>query len=214
MKKENENFALIFLITSASLLGLLSFLGINTEKHLLNTKTSISNNELDKYREIKIINLPYRKIKKKVSKTTVVNPPDIWRVNQSRESCKAAIYDKSKNTPENTIYLEVEVAKKKEEWIKGYSDRREFGEAEGMIFIFPEAKRRYFHMKNVFFPLDIIFIDSEGKVVKIVENAPSCFQEKCPDYDSEYEVQYVLELPGSKAEYYGIKIESLVVSEI
>jgi hypothetical protein len=37
----------------------------------------------------------------------------------------------------------------------------------GMIFVFPDEQLREFWMKNTRFPLDIVFLDTSGKVVSI-----------------------------------------------
>lgn len=42
---------------------------------------------------------------------------------------------------------------------------------EGMLFIFPEMTQRPFWMKHISIPLDILFIDSDGKVVDIIQHA-------------------------------------------
>jgi len=42
---------------------------------------------------------------------------------------------------------------------------------EGMLFIFPEVTQRPFWMKHISIPLDILFIDSSGRVVDIIRHA-------------------------------------------
>jgi len=42
---------------------------------------------------------------------------------------------------------------------------------EGMLFVFPEATQRPFWMKHIDIPLDILFIDSGGRVVDIIRHA-------------------------------------------
>ena len=41
---------------------------------------------------------------------------------------------------------------------------------EGMLFTFPEPRKASFHMSTVSFPIDIIFVGSDGRVTKKVEN--------------------------------------------
>ena len=108
------------------------------------------------------------------------------------------------NTSLPTKVLNVEIADEKEEWTRGYSFRKGFDDFDGMFFIFPDSKKRYFHMKDVLFPLDIIFINEKGLVVNLERNLPSCFEEDCPIYESEGNAKYVLEIPGGFAEKYGI----------
>ncbi len=42
---------------------------------------------------------------------------------------------------------------------------------EGMLFVFPELTQRPFWMKHISIPLDILFIDSSGRIVDMVEHA-------------------------------------------
>jgi len=51
-----------------------------------------------------------------------------------------------------------------------------------MIFIFQEEKKHSFWMKNTLIPLDIIWIDYNGKIVDI-QTAKPCETAICPNYD-------------------------------
>ncbi len=42
---------------------------------------------------------------------------------------------------------------------------------EGMLFVFPEPTQRPFWMKHISIPLDILFVDSNGKILDIVRHA-------------------------------------------
>ncbi len=66
--------------------------------------------------------------------------------------------------------LKLEVAEDK---AKGLMDRRSLGKEAGMIFVFPFDSFWPFWMKNVKFPLDLIFIDSKFKIVDIKEGKPN-----------------------------------------
>lgn len=67
----------------------------------------------------------------------------------------------------------------------------------GMIFVFPSPSRLSFWMKNTAIPLDMIFADSSGKIVGIVENAEP-FSERMLGVHSDS--QYVLEVNGGFAQ--------------
>lgn len=82
----------------------------------------------------------------------------------------------------------------------GLSDRETIGENQGMLFTFEENATGGFHMRNVKFPLDIIFLDSENRISSIFNSVPICETEECPTYDPEESYFSVLELPGGTSE--------------
>ncbi|RYG49693.1 DUF192 domain-containing protein [bacterium] len=72
---------------------------------------------------------------------------------------------------------------------------------QGMLFVFAQEKPQSFWMENTFIPLDIVYIDSKGKVVSIAQG-------KALDrtgLPSAGPAQYVLELKGGEAGKLGIK---------
>ncbi|MCX6796303.1 MAG: DUF192 domain-containing protein, partial [Candidatus Falkowbacteria bacterium] len=79
------------------------------------------------------------------------------------------------------------------EWNRGLSYQKTLGENGGMLFIFPDYQVRSFWMKDMNFPLDIIWI-KDDKIVKISANlAPEGNQPK-NIYSSDEPVNYVLEV--------------------
>lgn len=85
---------------------------------------------------------------------------------------------------------------------QGLSGRSGLGENEGMLFIFPEEGMYGFWMKDMNFSIDIIWIDSDGKVVHIAKSAspdsyPTSFSPPKP-------ARYVLEVRAGFAEQYGV----------
>jgi uncharacterized membrane protein (UPF0127 family) len=50
----------------------------------------------------------------------------------------------------------------------------------GMLFLFSEPGIHKFWMKNTMIPLDIIWMDSAGKVVFVSANTPQCRADPCP----------------------------------
>ncbi|HOU75662.1 MAG TPA: DUF192 domain-containing protein [Candidatus Dojkabacteria bacterium] len=86
----------------------------------------------------------------------------------------------------------------------GLSGRDSIGENQGMLFTFTENTTGGFHMKDVKFPLDILFLDSENKVFSIFNSVPICETEECPIYAPDGSYYSVLELPGGTVEKFGI----------
>lgn len=70
-----------------------------------------------------------------------------------------------------------------------------------MVFCFPEERRVSLHMFCVFFPLDVLYLDSEQKVVEFKENLrPFGF------YQPENKANFVVELPKSSIKENKIKL--------
>ncbi len=102
------------------------------------------------------------------------------------------------------IHVSVELAQTQEEITKGLMFRTELKKNSGMLFIFPEEAQRYFWMKNTKIPLDMIFIDKDGKIVKI-QHAIPCITAECVIYPSENPAKYVLEVSGDFSQRNSIK---------
>ena len=76
----------------------------------------------------------------------------------------------------------------------GLMYRDSVSEDTGMLFIFPEAKIQRFWMKNCRIPLDIAFIEEDGKIVNVQTAVPPPPQARVfPRYPSLKPVRYVLE---------------------
>ncbi len=61
---------------------------------------------------------------------------------------------------------------------------------EGMVFFLDENKKTSFHMFFVFFPIDIIFLDENNKIVDMKENF-----KPFRIYNSKQKAKYAVELP-------------------
>ena len=101
----------------------------------------------------------------------------------------------------------VEVADDEDETMRGLMFRKHLAWNAGMLFAFHNEEPRTFWMKNTFISLDMIFIDSNLKIVDIKENVPPCAQgDECPVYPSNEPAQYVLEVNAGFVQENGIKI--------
>ena len=104
--------------------------------------------------------------------------------------------------------VEVEVADTKEKREKGLSGRDSLEGGHGMLFVFNTEGIYPFWMKNMKFPLDIIWIDSSYRVVGVTsdvrpESYPETFSPNKP-------AKYVLEVKSGFARENNIKVGSLV----
>lgn len=75
------------------------------------------------------------------------------------------------DTPAGPRRFLVEIADEQSERAKGLMHRVDMGEDAGMLFVFPSMRVQSFWMKNTRLALDMLFIDEQGVVVGIVENA-------------------------------------------
>lgn len=96
----------------------------------------------------------------------------------------------------------VEIAATPQERAKGLMLRESMANDAGMLFIYESPRRAEFWMKNTLIPLDMIFADARGRIVKIHENAIP--HDLTPIYGGE-NIQYVLEINGGLARRLGIK---------
>ncbi|HEV2621417.1 MAG TPA: DUF192 domain-containing protein [Frateuria sp.] len=72
-----------------------------------------------------------------------------------------------------------------------------------MLFVFPDSEPRWFWMKNTLVPLDILYFDTDRKLVSMQLDVPPCKADPCPSYPSDAPARYVLELAAGTARNIG-----------
>jgi uncharacterized membrane protein (UPF0127 family) len=75
--------------------------------------------------------------------------------------------------------------------MRGLMDRQSLDADKGMLFVFPTSEHQEFWMKNTFIPLDMVFIESNRRVLGVVRNATPMTEDP---RGVEGESQYVLEV--------------------
>ncbi|MDD4820130.1 MAG: DUF192 domain-containing protein [Flavobacteriales bacterium] len=95
----------------------------------------------------------------------------------------------------------IEIADNDTKRAQGLMYRDTLASDQGMLFIFPKEEMQSFWMKNTRISLDIIYINSEGKIVSIAKNAKPYDETSRPSLEP---AQYVLELPGGTSDALGL----------
>lgn len=98
--------------------------------------------------------------------------------------------------------LDIEIADDEYQTQTGLMYRDHMDKKQGMLFIFPDERPRSFYMKNTHIPLDIIYINSNKKVVSIQKNAKPFDETSLP---SEGAAKYVLEINSGLADTWNIE---------
>lgn len=102
--------------------------------------------------------------------------------------------------------IHVILAKTPTEQSKGLAIKDSMNEDEGMFFIFDKPEKYSFWMKDMKFPIDIIWADTTGKIVHIEKNLQPClFLLPCTSYSPDIDSLYVLEVVSNFTNKYNIK---------
>ncbi len=105
----------------------------------------------------------------------------------------------------NNQIIKVEIARTKEEMIRGLAGREDLAENQGLLFIFPKLDYYQFWMKGMKFPLDIVWIGEE-KIVDLTENALPAQGKNLPIFRPRLPSQYVLEVKSGSVRAYNWQI--------
>ncbi len=113
------------------------------------------------------------------------------------------------------LTIVAETAVSAEERGQGLSDRPSLAQNAGMLFFMGEARIPGFHMRNMQFPLDFVWISADGRVVDLTENVlhPAAAGETLSGVSPSAPVMYVLEVSAGVIEAAGIEIGDLVAFE-
>ncbi len=114
-------------------------------------------------------------------------------------------------TSTGNVNLQVEVMQTPEELAKGLMFRQSMPEDKGMLFDFGIDRPVPMWMKNTYIPLDMIFINANGKIHRIEENTEP-FSEKT--ISSGIPIRSVLELNAGTTRRLGIKAGDRLVHTI
>ena len=111
------------------------------------------------------------------------------------------------------IVLEVQIADTDPRRARGLMFQEQLPLDQGMLFVWDDANKRSIWMLNMQFPLDVIWIDDNSKVVFIEKNVPPCKTAletvTCPSYKGgSKDAKYVLEVTAGFVDAFKITTES------
>ncbi|MCD9088031.1 DUF192 domain-containing protein [Stenotrophomonas sp. SY1] len=96
---------------------------------------------------------------------------------------------------------QVELAQNDEDRARGLMFRDQMDTEHGMLFIHDREEPQAYWMKNTKIALDILYFDSQRRLVSQQRDVPPCSAgDRCPPYPSFKPARYVLELNAGQAE--------------
>ncbi len=108
--------------------------------------------------------------------------------------------------------IAVDLAITKEDQIKGLSGRKSLSPEEGMLFVYNQPRKVSIWMKEMNFPIDIIWIDEKKQISYFKkEVSPDTYPES---FTPNRPVRYVLEVPAGFIENHNIQIGDNVEFEL
>jgi uncharacterized membrane protein (UPF0127 family) len=95
--------------------------------------------------------------------------------------------------------LQSEVMVKDEDRAMGLMFRASLPKDHGMLFVFDQPDFHTIWMKNCKFPIDIVWLDGDRRVVDVAPSVPPCKGEPCPVYQPMRRASYVVEMNAGEA---------------
>lgn len=95
--------------------------------------------------------------------------------------------------------LQVEVMVRDEDRARGLMFRPSLPQDRGMLFLFSELDHHGIWMKNCRFPIDILWLDEQRRVVHVEQSVPPCKADPCPVYTPLRQAAFVVEINAGQA---------------
>ncbi len=104
------------------------------------------------------------------------------------------------------VELNARVARTPEERQRGFSGRTQLAPDEAILFAFPHDVNQPFSMAQTYAPLDMLFFNTRGQMVWMVDNAST----RSFPYYVPVMYRYVLEVPGGWSRSRGIDRRAII----
>jgi uncharacterized membrane protein (UPF0127 family) len=102
------------------------------------------------------------------------------------------------------------VARKPVEIATGMMFRTNMPENEAMIFVFPNAERRSFYMRNCFVPLSAAYISPDGTILETIDMQP---HDETAISSVSDKIQFVLEVPQGWFKRHNVSTGAVIRTE-
>ena len=116
--------------------------------------------------------------------------------------------------------FELELAIDDSSRTQGMMSRQSIPDAEGMLFVFPEAEVLAFWMGNCLVDIDIIFLDPHGRVTathrmraelpRRDDESEAQYDARMPRYESGHRAQFAIELKGGTLDRLPLRVEDKI----
>ncbi|HMA78603.1 MAG TPA: DUF192 domain-containing protein [Candidatus Paceibacterota bacterium] len=101
-------------------------------------------------------------------------------------------------------FISVTISDEPHEWRQGLSGTRNLDDQTGMLFVFDSEDRYGMWMKDMNYPLDILWIDNDFTVVHVEENvSPESYPKV---FSSPVPARFVLEVPAYTIESFKLQV--------
>lgn len=119
------------------------------------------------------------------------------------------------NITVNGVKLVADVAATNDQRSKGLSVKDTLNENEAMLFVFSTEREHSFWMKDMKFPIDIIWLNDNKEVVHIEHSLEPCIPDSfCQPYSPDDDSLYVLETVAGFAQKYNVTENTYVEFEL
>jgi len=106
----------------------------------------------------------------------------------------------------NGAFVTAELAVTPDQRQLGLMFRERINSDQGMLLVFEEEDYFSIWMKNMKFPLDLLWLDQEKRIIHIECDVQPCQADPCSTYTSQIPGLYVLELQAGSVREYGLKL--------
>lgn len=107
--------------------------------------------------------------------------------------------------------FDIEIATTTQERSNGLMHRRDLPKDRGMLFVFDDEGIRYFWMENTPTSLDIIYADSQGRIIRIAPNTTPFSRDPIP---SVAPARYALEIHAGLSASLDVRVDDVIVHPI